>query len=224
MTGSIVGHLILKDWRLNRLQIVLSMAAGCVALALSQYGGEVTFVIGTVWFFVALIVLGSMLPVSAIVNERKKQNLAFVMSLPASAAQYATAKMVATLTMFLVPWVALLSSALVVINARALLPHGTIPMVLILALMPVVGFCFISGTALVSESEGWAIAATVVCNSSYGVVWYLLARTPSLTANWAGRVAVWNSSVLRVLGSEAGLIALAAGLTFLLQSRKRDFI
>jgi ABC-2 type transport system permease protein len=97
-------------------------------------------------------------------------------------------------------------------------------MVFILALMPVIGFCVISGMALVGESEGWGIAATLVCNSSYGVVWYLLSRVPSLTAHWTGHVAVWNSTVLRILSSEVGLIVLVVGLTFFFQSRKRDFV
>lgn len=224
MRGSVVRQLILKDWRLHRLQIWLSIAVGVGALAVFQHGGEVPLVLGSVWFFVALIVLGSMLRVSAIVNERKKQNLAFLMSLPLSSIQYTTAKVISTAAMFLVPWLMLLISALVLIETRALVPRGAIPMVFILALMPVIGFCVISGMALVGESEGWGIAATVVCNSSYGVVWYLFTRVPSLTADWTGHVAVWNSTVLRILSSEVGLIVLVVGLTFFFQSRKRDFV
>ncbi len=224
MKGSVIGHLILKDWRLHRLQIWLTIAVGLLALAVLQRGGEVPLVLGSVWFFVAIIVLGSMLPISAIVNERKKQTLAFVMSLPVSAVQYTAAKAVSTLAMFLVPWLGLLIAAFVLITTRNLLPHGALPMALILALLPVVGFCIIFGTALVGESEGWGIAATLLCNSSYGVTWYLLSRTPSLTANWTGRVAVWSPAVLRVLSVELGIIVLAVGLTFFLQSRKRDFV
>jgi ABC-2 type transport system permease protein len=224
MRGSVVAHLIFKDWHLHRLQISLSIAAGVLALAVLQHGGEVPFVLGSVWVFVSLIVLASMLPISAIVNERKKQTLAFLMSLPLSSSQYTTAKIVSTSAMFLAPWLTLLIAALVLINTRHILPHGSIPMIFILAMLPVVGFCLILGTVLVGESEGWGIAATVVCNSSYGVTWYLFSRVPSLTANWTGHVAVWNSTVLRVLSAEFGLIALFVGLTFFLQSRKRDFV
>jgi len=35
---------------------------------------------------------------------------------------------------------------------------------------------------------------------------------------------MWNSTVLAILGGEFGLIALVLGLTFFLQSRKRDFV
>ena len=144
------------------------MIGQLILKAVLQRGGEVPFVLGSVWFFVAMLVLGSMLPVSAIVNERKKQTLAFVMSLPLSSIQYTTAKVVSTLATFLAPWLTLLISALVLIATRHVLPNGAIPMLFVVAMLPVVGFCIIFGTALVGESEGWAIAASVVCNSSYG--------------------------------------------------------
>jgi ABC-2 type transport system permease protein len=102
MTNSIVRQLILKDWRLNRLQLLLSIGAGMMALGVILRGGEGPIVAGTVWFFIALILVGTMLPISGIVNERKKQNLAFLMSLPVSSIQYTTAKLISTVGMFLV--------------------------------------------------------------------------------------------------------------------------
>jgi ABC-2 type transport system permease protein len=222
--SSVIGHLILKDWRLNRLLISLSIGVGLVALVIAQHAGEVAHVVGGVWFFVSLCILGSMLPGSAILNERKKQTSAFVMSLPVSSAQYSIAKALSTSAMFLVPWFTLLISALVVIETRHGMPHGIIPMLLILALLPLIGFYLISAAVLVGESEGWLMAASMLCNSSYWLVWFLLTRIPSLTANWTRPVAVWNSAALAVLAVEVGSIASIVGLAFFLQSRKRDFI
>jgi hypothetical protein len=224
VTSSVIGHLILKDWRLNRQLISLSIGAGLIALAIAQFAGQTTRLLGSVWFFVTLCVLGSMLPASSILNERKKQTLAFVMSLPVSSVQYAIAKALSTSAMFLVPWLTLLISALVLIETRHVIPHGTIPMLLILAMLPLIAFCLISAAALVGESEGWLMGASIVCNSSYWFAWYLLARTPSLTANWTRPVAVWNAAVFMVLSAELGSIALIVGLALFFQSRKRDFI
>lgn len=224
MKRSIIRQLVLKDWRLYRLHISLTVGGGAVALAVSQFATETTVLLGSVWFFVVLCILGSMLPFSSIVNERKKQNLAFVMSLPISSTQYTAAKIISTVGMFLTPWLALLLAAVLLIETRGMIPHGAIPMLVILALVPFVVFCFILGTALVSESEGWVMAANVVCNSSYWFIFYLLARVPALTGDSKGRVAVWNSTVLAVLFSEAGLIVLVVAFTFFLQSRKRDFV
>jgi ABC-2 type transport system permease protein len=224
MTNSVIRQLVLKDWRLYRLFIFLTVVGGAVALAVSQLATETTVLLGSVWFFVVLCILGSMLPFASIVNERKKQTLAFVMSLPVSSTQYTTAKILSTVAMFLVPWLTLLIAAVLLIETRGVIPHGAIPMLLILAMLPFVVFCLILGTALVSESEGWVMAANVVCNSSYWFIFYLLARVPALMASSKGLVAVWNSTVLAVLFSEIGLVALVLALTFFLQSRKRDFV
>ena len=165
-----------------------------------------------------------MLPLTSITNERKKQNLAFLMSLPISSIQYTTSKLISTVGMFLVPWLTLGAAAVLLIEARGVVPHGVIPLGLILVLMPFVGLCLITCAALVGESEGWGIAANVFCSSSYGLAWYCKSRIPALMANANGPVPVWNSTVMTVLSVEFGLIVLILGLTFYLQSRKRDFV
>jgi hypothetical protein len=146
------------------------------------------------------------------------------MSLPVSSVQYAIAKALSTTVMFLVPWLTLLISALVLIETRHVMPQGTIPILLILAMLPLIGFCLISATTMVGESEGWLMAASILCNSSYWFVWYLLSRIPSLTANWSRPVAVWNPAALIVLSAELGSIVSIVGLAFFFQSRKRNFI
>ena len=220
----VIGRLILKDWRLSRLLISSTLGVGLVALVLTQSAAETPRLLGGVWFFVALCVLGSMLPASAILNERKKQTLAFVMSLPVSSVQYSIAKIVSVWAMFLLPWLTLLISALLLIETRHIIPHGVIPMLFIVAMLPFIGFCLISAAALVGESEGWLMAASLVCNSSYWFGWYLLARIPSLTAHWRGPVAIWNPTARAVLSAELGVIVFTLALTLFLQSRKRDFI
>lgn len=224
MKDSIIGHLILKDWRINRLVISLALGFGFGALVLSQAEAKTARAVGPIWFFVVMCILSSMLPGLSIVNERKKQTLAFIMSLPVTAVQYSIAKVVSTWTMFLIPWVTLMISALLLIENRHVIPHGVIPMLLILSGLPLIGFCLMSAAALVGESEGALIGASLVCNSSYWFVWYMLAQIPGLTANWTGPVAVWTPAALRVLSAEVGSIIVILGLMLLLQSRKRDFI
>lgn len=224
MTGSVVGHLILKDWRLQRVPVLASIAGGAIAMVILQRGGEAPFVLGSVWFFLSLILIGTMLPLVGIVNERKRQNLAFLMSLPISAMQYTTSKLLSTVGMFLVPWLTLVLGALWMIETRHFLPPGVIPITLILAGLPFVGLCLITAAALIGESEGWGIAANVVCNSSYGLVWYFMTRIPGLLENAKSPVPVWNSTVVTILGIESGLIVFMLGLTYYFQSRKRDFI
>ncbi len=224
MNSRVIQTLILKDWRLHRTQILISLLAGVVALALLQVKSETAFLVGTVWFFVALIVLGSMLPVSNVINERKKQSLAFVMSLPISALQYGISKMVSTLGLFLMPWGALVIAASTFVLSRGDIPKGIVPFMFILFGLPLVGFCMVAGAALVSESEGWTIAATIVCNSSYGLIYYFIIRDPAINGDLKSPVPVWSTPVLTILAEEAVAVALILGLTFYLQSRKREFV
>ncbi len=224
MTDSLVGHLIWKDWQLYRPQVFVTIAAGAVALAIVQVRSEPAMVVGGVWFFISLIMVGTMLPLSGIVNERKKQNLAFLMSLPISSTQYTTSKLLSSVGMFLIPWLTLVLAAVTLVEVRGTIPRGAIPIVLILAFLPFVGFCLITAAALIGESEGWGIAANVGCSSSYGLVWYFLSRIPSLMVPAKGPTPVWNSTALAILGGEAALVVLMLGLTYYFQSRKRDFI
>jgi hypothetical protein len=224
MSNSVVGQLILKDWRLQRPLLLICFLAGAIALGVIQVGTEPVVVVGGVWFFLSLVMVGTMLPLGGIVNERKKQNLAFLMSLPVTAIQYTLSKMISTLGMFLIPWLTLLISAIFLIKTRGILPLGAIPMTLMLAMLPLVGMALIMCASLVGESEGWGIAANVFCSSSYGLVWYFFTRVPALMESAKGTTLVWNSAVLTVLGSELGATLLLLGLTFYLQSRKRDFV
>lgn len=223
MNAWVVGQLIRKDWRLHRALIFASIFAGVVALAIVQFATESTMVLGAVWFFICMIMVGTMLPI-AIVNERKKQNLAFLMSLPISSIQYTTSKLLSGTGMFLIPWLTLLGAALLLIEVRGIFPHGAIPVLLILALMPFVGFCIITAAALIGESEGWGIAANVACNSSYGLAYYFLTRVPGVMAHSASAVVVWSPATMKILVTELVLIPLLLGMTYFVQSRKRDFV
>ncbi len=224
MKGSVVRTLILTDWHRHRMHILLCLIGGAMAIGLIQVGGELPAIFGTTWFFISIIVFGCMLPASNVINERKKQTLAFVMSLPVSATQYTMAKIVSTFGIFLVSWLTMVGAALSFIATHPFIPDGMIPPILILATLTFVGFCVIASVALVSESEGATIAATVASNSFYGFGWYLLVRDPAMRGDMKSVVPVWSPQVLTILGSELAVIALILALTFYLQSRKRDFI
>jgi ABC-2 type transport system permease protein len=220
---SLIGELVLKDWRLYRPMILCCIAVGAGALAFSQWGTEPAVVVGAVIFFIAIIMAGTMLPLLGIVNERKNHNLAFLMSLPITYLEYTTAKLISTLIMFLVPWSTLVILAISVVEFRNFLPHGVIPVTLILSGLPFVGMCIMIAAALVGESEGWGIAANIFCQSSYGLTWYFLIRIPAIGNNVAKPSPVWNATVVNILGVEFVLILVILGLTYFLQSRKRDF-
>jgi ABC-type transport system involved in multi-copper enzyme maturation permease subunit len=224
MSGSVVKALILTDWYRHRVFIFGTIAAGALALTLIQVGGELPTVFGAVLFFTGLIVLGCMLPVSNVINERKKKTLAFLMSLPISAAQFTTAKLISTFGLFLVPWITLVLAAFSFIVGRQDIPNGVFPPILAVSMLTFVGFALIASTALVTESEGATIAATIVTNTSYGMGWYMLVRNKAIREAMKSPTIFWPNEVLTVLGVEAAIIVVILAVTFYLQSRKRDFV
>jgi ABC-2 type transport system permease protein len=224
MNRSVVGALILKDWRLQRNPLLVSGVAGVLSLGMFYFKREVPAVLGAVWFFVAMIVLACILPVTNVISERKNHHLAFMMSLPLSASQYTMSKVVSTFGLFLLLWLTLVASALLLIVIGGVIPHGMIPLTLVLSGMVLAGFCLIAAAAIVGESEGWSSLATIVCNSSYGVGNYLIMRIPAVQHEMGSPVAVWSPFMLTFLGAEFAFIALTLGVTFFAQSRKRDFV
>ncbi|MBZ5577424.1 MAG: ABC-2 transporter permease [Acidobacteriia bacterium] len=223
MKGSAVGRLIWKDWQMGRVPILITMVWGAAALCIVPWGSQSAIVTGGVLFFIPLILMAHMLPLVGIGNERKNKNLAFLMSLPISSIQYTTSKLISSLLIFLIPWVTLVSAAVLLVEIRGVVPRGSIPVLMILAFMPVIGFCLITGACLVGESEGWGIAANVFCSSTYGLTWYFMTQTPALMANVTSPRVVWSSTSVTVLATEVSASVLLLGLTYFLQSRKRDF-
>ena len=225
MNAVVIRELIWKDWRLERTSLLVALAAGAVALVLFEIGGNPLGMIGLVSFFTALVVFGCTMPMHAIIHERKKQNLAFVMSLPVSSFQYTVAKFVSIIGMYAALWLALLGAGVAIILGRADIANGLIPLAVIFAGFPLVSFCIITATAVVSESEPWTTGAIIVCNSALSFVWYFVFTSfPGLLKEAGSPAPVWSSTALTFLGAQAGVIAVVLGITLFLQSRKRDFV
>jgi ABC-2 type transport system permease protein len=222
MNYALVLHLIRKDWYLSRLGIGLCAVAGALSVAILLLRNEVAGFVGLSAAVIVLVMVGIVLPVVTIVNERKRQNLAFVMSLPISPMEYTLAKITANLTGFVVIWLAI---TLAVLGLFAPGPFaGLIPLMLVAALAPFVAFALILSVAIVSESELGTIVVMSACNVSYTFAWYFLFRMPGVRADLASPVPIWNDSILWILAAESGVILLAFGLTFYFQSKKRNFI
>jgi ABC-2 type transport system permease protein len=223
MNRALVGRLIMKDWYLNWGTLAVIALAGSLSIGVLYLRGETTAFLGFSAALIAAIFLSILLPMQTVVNERKKQNLPFVMSLPISPMEYTTAKVLGNLSAFLVVWLAIVIGVVGTI-ARAGVHGGLIPVALVVALAPFVAFCLLLAVAIVLESETWAMVMMGTCNLSYTYTWFYLLRVPGLKEDLRSPVAVWSQPIVSILGVELAMIVLALGLTFYLQSRKRDFI
>jgi ABC-type transport system involved in multi-copper enzyme maturation permease subunit len=224
MNISMVKRLILKDWYFQRWTIVAYLAAGALALFLLGTGGEGSFFAGCILLITVLIGLGIHVAMVTIVQERTDQTLPFVMSLPISPREYTTAKILANLLIFLVPWLALSLGTFAVIAGRAGVPDGLIPFATLLLVEIFAGYCLLLAVALVSESQGWAIGAIIFGNLFFQGFMYYASHNPAIAATMKGDGIRWSQPAVTLLLAEFAVIVLLLGLTFFFQARKTDFV
>ena len=223
MSQSIVLHLIRKDWYLCRATLILTAAAGVLCTGLLYLRQDGSSFVGLTGALIAAIMVSVLTPIQTIVNERKHQNLAFMMSLPISPMGYTAAKVLANASAFLVVWLAITGGVVGTI-ARSPGYGGLIPVAVITALAPLVAFFLLLSVAIVTESELVTLVTMGACNVSYSFGWFVLMRVPGLSQNLKSPVAVWNAPVVWIIAGELALAALCLGLTFFFQSRKTDFV
>ena len=221
MNGTIVLRLIAKDWYLSRVPLTLIALAGVASTVLLSLGPSTGFM-GIISALIALIFLSILVPQLTVVQERKQHNLAFVMSLPVSPAEYTLSKVLGNLSAFLALW---LPIAGVVLSMLAAAPQsrGFVPLGVIAALAPFVSFALLLAVAIVTESELLAMVTMGATNVAYSF-WFLMFRIPGLRENLESGVPVWSGVVLTIIGAQVAVIVGAIALTFDLQSRKRSFV
>jgi ABC-2 type transport system permease protein len=224
MNTFMIKRLILKDWDLMRGTILLYLAAGAVALGLVAKGSEGTFYAGSILTITVLIALGIHLAMATVVVERTEQTLAFVMTLPISLKEYTAAKILANLLIFLIPWTAITAGTLAVLAGRAGYPAGFIPFSVLVLMEIFASYVLILAVALISESQGWTIGATVFGELALQGVLYYLSHEPTINATMKGNRIVWSPPALHLLLGEIAASVLLLGLTFWFQSRKTDFL
>src|SRR6266849_3831830 len=170
MNYAMVKRLILKDWYLQRWAILASLAGVVATLGIIATGGKVAFLLGLILLIMVIISIGAHMAISTIVTERKEQTLPFVTSLPISYLEYTASKIWGNLLIFLIPWLTMVlgSFGLLLLSpsSRGLLPYAAIMSTEIL-----LSTCLILAVALITESQGWAVAAIMVGNSSCERIW-----------------------------------------------------
>lgn len=223
MNQSMIKTLVLKDYYFNKNNLLLFCGLGLLSVYMLSFDSKV-FYVGLILLISMVILIGALLIFSTVVNERKNQTLTFLMSLPISCMDYTKAKLIINLSAYLVAWGLLLVTTLAVIFYSPHLPNGLIPYALIILLELMVAFILVLGVALVSESESWTIVVVTITNIGVSLFMFLIASMESINQHMEGSAAVWNKSALMIIGIEIMIGVLFIGLTFYIQSRKKDFI
>jgi ABC-2 type transport system permease protein len=224
MNYAMIKPLIQKDWYLQRYVVLGYSLAGFLALFLVNLRGETWITIGNLLLITVLIALGFHLAVGNIITERTQQTLPFVMSLPISIREYTTAKILANLGIYLIPWSVLAITSYAIILTRDTLPDGLIPMVTLILVGILVNYCLMLTAALTSESQGWTIAVVILGNLLLQTFMSFISNLPGTKNAIASSSVVWDTTTVLILLAEFGIIAVLLCIIFLVQFKKTDFI
>ena len=223
MNYAMVKQLILKDWYLQRWLILASLAGVVASLGIIASGGKVAFLLGLILLIMVVISIGAHMAVSTIVTERKEQTLPFVMSLPISYREYTASKIWGNLLIFLVPWLTMMlgSFGLLLLSpgSRGLLPYAAI-----MSTEMLMSTCLILAVALITESQGWTVAAIMVGNVAVNGIGYVVAHIAGIAKGMWGSTVQWSGAASAVLLAEFATVALLLGVTFFVQAKKKDFL
>ncbi len=202
MNFAMVWRLILKDWYLQRLPILLSLLGGAAAMAILLFGGKAGFMLGLILLITVLVTISAMLTINLTVLERREQTLPFVMSLPISYREYTAAKLLGILGIFLIPWSLFMAASFTILALSPTKSQGLIPYVAIMGTEILVSTCLITAVGLITESQGWAIAAMMVGNVALNGVGYLVAHLDGVSRYMFGPAVRWTPTSSGLLVAE----------------------
>lgn len=223
MNYAMVKRLILKDWYLQRWAILASLAGTVASLGIIATGSKVAFLLGLILLIIVVISIGAHMATATIVTERKEQTLPFVMTLPISYREFTASKIWGNLIIFLVPWLIMVlgSFALLLFDPKT---YGLVPYTAIMATEILMTTCLVLATAVITESQGWTVAAIMVGNVGVNLIGYLVAHIRGIAQGMWGPAIQWSRAATFVLMAEFATIALLLVVTFLVQSGKKDFL
>ena len=223
MNYAMIKILVLKDWSFNRIAIGAYLVGGLISLMIMRYGGELGFHLGNVFLLTILLGMGIHMTVTTVVHERKEKTLPFVMSLPISVKEYTTAKLLANLLLFTLPWVTVLVACIFFIMDSSYFANGLIPFVVITMVGIFLGYVLLVGMSLVFESMAWTIAGIIGCNLLLQVSIHLIPRIQAIRVNMTAAEPVWNFAAVGLILTEIVITVMLLALTYYFQARKKDF-
>jgi hypothetical protein len=213
--------LILKDWHFQRGTLAVLFVGGVISIWITLQGG-ILGVIGLFSTVLATAILGVVLPQMTVVNERKQHNEVFMMSLPVTPLEYAAAKVLANVSMFVVVWLAIVFGLVYAVVAGK--HAGFLPPTAVGAFAIFVGFVTNLCFAIVVRSEKLWILVMTMTNMAYGGVWAALYRIPGLSKQAFGPVAVWSADIPMLLGAEFVVLLVVLITAGYGQSRRTRFL
>ncbi len=220
---SIVRELVIKDLQIMKIPSLCYWLAGVGAIVLAITWGDAAGTIAFILFISTLFGAGVHAAMQTITEERREQNLPFIMSLPITIGDYTRAKMIANLLLVGGIWLTL-SAASYVIFIGDVMPNGTIPLMTIILVAVFLAYIMILATTMIFHGLTPAIVAIVAANLGNQALLWWISTLHGVRATVNGMEVVWNGTYLTVLGCQLAAIVGLVALVFYAQSKKTEFL
>ena len=215
--------LVIKDWQIYQKQLAAYVVGLLIGLTLVGMGKAWSFYVGALLLLVLLICAGVFAIQSSVLNERKEHTLPFVMSLPVTPMAFYWSKLLANVTIYLVPF------TLVVAGTAFLVLFTPLPDGLLVWSLLIYGFLamiyFVSlGAALVVESEGWNTFVMIALFTMVSPFIMGVGMIDAIGTNIKTNNIVWSPPAIGIFLAEFAVIALVIGVTSWIHRRKTSFL
>lgn len=218
-----IKQLIIKDWQIYQKQLAAYVVGLLVGLTLVGIGKTWSFFVGSLLLLVLLICVGGFAIQSSLLNERKEHTLPFVMSLPVTPMTFYWSKLLANLTIYLMPFT-LVAGGTGFLVLFTPLPDGILVWSLLifgfLATIFFVSLC----AALVLESEGWNLFVQIGLSTLVGPFIMGIGMIDVIGKNINTNNVVWSHPAISIFLAQFSVVALAIGLTSWVHRRKTSFL
>lgn len=221
--AAMVRRLIVKDWQVYQKQLAGFIGGLLFALGLVGMGTPLMSAAGGLLLLVLLIVVGTFAVGSLVMAERKQQTQPFVMSLPVTPMDVFWGKLLANLTIYMVPFLLVTGGLLGLILATPG-PDGAVPWVVLIALFVLVNFIVSLCVAIAVDSEGWNAFAMLALMTLIGPFIYWVTWMDGIREHLRGDAVVWSPQVLGLLGGELAVMAIAILAAGWVHARKASFL
>lgn len=222
MSNPMIGKLIAKELSLNRMFMGAAIAGGIVSLLVCLLG-KIGFAVGGIMLITVLVAYGVILPMYAIVGERKERTRLFALSLPVSRGEYVRAKVLGVTLSFIIPWAVLLTSALALILATPI-PDGLTVFTTLLMLFALADFSIIVCAAMLTRSEG--VMATVIIFTNMSVTFFMsgILNLTSIGKESAVDAINWSTPAVTTIAAELAAIAIVFGVLLWITGREPEVV
>lgn len=220
---AMIKLLVVKDWQVYQKQLAGYLAGLVLALGLIGNGSEWSFNLGALLLLVLLVSTGFFAIGQIVLNERKERTLPFVMSLPVTPTEFYSAKLLAGVLVYLVPFLLVVLTTMFLVLYTAL-PDGLLVYAVLIYVFMLTSHCVALSAAMAIESEGWNIVVQMALMTALSpfIIW--IGSLQPIAANLLTDHIVWSPIALGVLTGELLVVAVVLGWTQWHHARKTSFL